>query len=173
METMNGQTTPNAAPTLADLPEDIRKQAEEAFWTGHYPYLMQALTVAMSRCQVWRLVNSDEVFTLVEVFNFAKDWDEQHPPKEGEFYLVSVEGAIGLCCHVEYTVKWLFTPMEPGAERDALLQDMQQQLEKMAAEEEGVQAAASVPPAESATPPPFPGVPPTMTPPPFPPPFQG
>ncbi len=170
---MNEQTAPNAAPTLADLPEDIRRQAEEAFWTGHYPYLMQALTVAVSRCQVWRLANSDEVFTLVEVFNFAKDWDEQHPPKESEFYLVSVEGAIGLCCYVEYTVKWLFIPMEPGAERDALMQDMQQQLDQMAAEEEGAQAAASVPPAASATPPPFPGVPPTMTPPPFPPPFQG
>ena len=96
---------------------------------------------------------------MVEIFNFAKDWDEQHPPKESEFYLVSVEGAIGLCCHVEYMVKWLFIPMEPGTERDALVQEMEQQLDKMAAEEEA---------AEQATPPPYTGVPPTMTPPPYP-----
>ena len=156
METLNEQSTP--APTLADLPENIRKQAEEAYWSGHYPYLMQALTVAMSRCQVWRLVNSDDVFTMIELFNFAKDWDVQHPPKEGEFYLVSIEGAIGLCCYVEYMVKWLFTPMEQGAERDALLQEMLQQLDQMAAEEET---------ASPVTPPPLPDVPPTMTPPPY------
>lgn len=155
-------------PSLSSLPEDIRKQAEEAFWTGHYPYLLQALIVAQEQCQVWRLTHSDDVFTLLELLNFAKDWDEQHPLKEGDFYLVSVEGAIGQCHYVEYSVNWLFTPMEPCPERDALMEKMQQRMAQSATEEEGAQATAPVPPAAPATPPPFPGVPP-----PFPPPFQG
>ena len=107
----------------------LRQQAEEAFWTGHFPYLMQALAIAISRCQVWRQADNEQnIFTLIELFNFAKDWDEQHPPKEGEFYLVSIEGAIGLCYEVEYSVHWLFTPMEPGPQRDQLLEQMQQAL---------------------------------------------
>lgn len=111
-------------PTLSELPEDIRKQAEEAFLTGHYPYLLQALMVASSICQVWRLVNSDNVLTYLELLKFAKEWDETHPPKEGEFYLVTIEGAIGLCHQVEYLTHWLLTPMEPCPERDALIQKM-------------------------------------------------
>lgn len=118
------------------LSDDVRKQAEEAFMTGHYPYLMQALAVAVSRCQVWRLVETNDIFTLIEIFNFAKDWDEQHPPKEGQFYIVSIEGAIGLCYQVEWLANWLFTPMEPCAERYALQKEMQDRLAKMAEEEE-------------------------------------
>lgn len=153
---MNEQS-PQSAPqqpasALSELPEDIRKQAEEAFLTGHYPYLLQALVVAQERCPVWRMVKSDDVFTIIELFNFAKDWDEQHPPKEGEFYLVSTEGAIGLCLWVEYSVQWLFTPLEPGPERDELVKDMLQRMEQMAAEEEGTQATTPVPPPVQAPP---------------------
>ncbi len=114
----------------------IRQQAEEAFMTGHYPYLMQALAVAVSRCQVWRMPETDNIFTVIEIFNFAKEWDEQHPPKEGQFYIVSIEGAIGRCYQAEWLATWLFIPMEPCAERSVLLKDMQEQLAKMAEEEE-------------------------------------
>lgn len=127
------------------LPEDIRQQAEDAYMTGHYPYMLQALVVAQDRCQVWRMTNSDDVFTIIELFNFAKDWDEQHPPKDGEFYLVSAEGAIGLCRWVEYSVLWLFTPMEPCPERDELLKDMVARLADMAAEEQAAQSSQSSP----------------------------
>ena len=104
--------------------------------TGHYPYLMQALAVAVSRCQVWRMRETDDIFTVIEIFDFAKEWDEQHPPKEGQFYIVSIEGAIGRCYQAEWLATWLFIPMEPCAERSVLLKDMQERLAKMAEEEE-------------------------------------
>ena len=56
-----------------------RKWAEEAFWTGHCHYLMQALALAMQRCQVWRLVKTGDVFTLIELFEFAKAYDTENP----------------------------------------------------------------------------------------------
>ena len=134
MDTMNEQEkqmTQEPSFNLNDLPGDVRKQAEEAYLTGHYPYLMQALVMAVSSCVVWRLVDSDDIFTMIDVFNFAKQWDEEHPLKNGEFYLVSAEGAIGISPGAEWLTKWLFIPMEAGAERDEFLQKLQKQLNKM------------------------------------------
>lgn len=37
---------------------------------------------------------------------------------------------------VEYLTHWVFTPMEPGPMRDALLQDLKEKLEEMEAEDE-------------------------------------
>jgi hypothetical protein len=108
-----------------------REWAEEAFWTGHCHYLLQALALAASRCQVWRLAETGDVFTLLEMFNFAKKYDEEHPLKDGEFFRTTVEGAIGLCLQVEYQTHWLFTPMEPGEERDALLKELQTKIDAM------------------------------------------
>ena len=117
--------------------------AEEAFWTGHCHYLLQALALAMQRCQVWRLAATGDVFTLVEIFEFAKAYDEEHPLPEGQFYRTTVEGAIGLCLGVEYITQWLFTPMEPCAERDALLEELKQKLDELEAEEKKIVAAAA------------------------------
>lgn len=149
MDTMNEQEKQAAAPVpplpetaqepsfnLNDLPEDVRKQAEEAYFSGHYPYLMQALVMAVSSCTVWRLADSDDIFTMMDVFRFAKQWDEEHPLKDGEFYMVSVEGAIGMSPGAEWLTKWLFIPMEDGPERDALLKDLDERMAQMAAEEE-------------------------------------
>lgn len=112
-----------------------RKWAEEAFWTGHCHYLMQALALAMQRCQVWRLAETGDVFTLIELFDFAKAYDEEHPLPEGQFYRTTVEGAIGLCLQAEYMTKWLFTPMEPGKERDALLLELKGKMEQLELQE--------------------------------------
>lgn len=150
--------------------------AEEGFWTGHYHYLLQALAIAANRCQVWRLVETGDVFTLKELFEFAKAYDTEHPLQKDQFYMVTIEGAIGLSIGVEYITKWLFTPMEPGRERDFLLQELQETLDRMAVEEESaseetIVAEAMVPPtpapsyfddeedATVAAPPPMPGTP--------------
>ena len=37
---------------------------------------MQALAIATNRCQVWRLVETGDAYTLNEIFEFAKAWDE-------------------------------------------------------------------------------------------------
>ena len=120
--------------------------AEEAFWTGHCHYLLQALSLAVQRCQVWRFTSTGDIFTLIEIFEFAKAYDEQHPLPEGQFYLTTIEGAIGLCLGAEYNAKWLFTPMEPGTERDAILEDLKQKLDAMEAEEKKIEAVAATPP---------------------------
>lgn len=148
METNKEQMTPE---------QQNREWAEEAFWTGHCHYLMQALALAMQRCQVWRLAGTDSVFTLIEIFNFAKAYDEEHELPEGQFYRTTVEGAIGLCLGAEYITQWLFTPMEPGAERDALLEELKQKLDAMEAEEKKIEAAAAAQPAAPVrkTPPPM------------------
>ncbi|MBR1594607.1 MAG: hypothetical protein IJ692_03270 [Alloprevotella sp.] len=108
-----------------------REWAEEAFWTGHCHYLLQALAIAIARCRVWRLAATGDVFTLIEILDFAKAYDAEHPLPEGQFYRVTREGAIGLCLGVEYVTQWLFTPMEPGAERDALLKELDEKMEEM------------------------------------------
>ncbi len=144
METNKEQMTPE---------QQNREWAEEAFWTGHCHYLMQALALAMQRCQVWRLAGTDSVFTLIEIFNFAKAYDAEHELAEGQFYRTTVEGAIGVCLGVEYLTQWLFTPMEPGAERDALLEELKQKLDAMDAEEKKIAAAAAAAPAHKTPPP--------------------
>lgn len=144
METNKEQMTPE---------QQNREWAEEAFWTGHCHYLMQALALAMQRCQVWRLAGTDSVFTLIEIFNFAKAYDEEHELPEGQFYRTTVEGAIGICLGAEYLTQWVFTPMEPGAERDALLEELKQKFDVMEAEEKKIAAAAAAAPAHKTPPP--------------------
>ena len=116
--------------------EQNREWAEEAFWTGHCHYLLQALALAMQRCQVWRLADTGDIFTTIEILDFAKVYDAEHPLQGNQFYRVTREGAIGLCMGVEYLTHWVFTPMEPGPMRDALLQDLKEKLEEMEAEDE-------------------------------------
>ena len=112
-----------------------QQQAAEAFLTGHYPYLLQALAIAIDRCLVWRLAATGEPFNADDLFRFAKAYDEAHPLEKGAFYMVSREGAIGLAPGLEYMVKWMFLPMERGAERDRLLQQLQQVMAQQEAEE--------------------------------------
>lgn len=122
---------PNNQTTKQPNDQQNHEWAEEAFWTGHCHYLMQALALAMQRCQVWRLTDTGDVFTLIELFDFAKAYDKEHPLDDNQFYRTTIEGAIGLCLQVEYQTHWLFTPMEPGEERDALLRELQTKLDAM------------------------------------------
>lgn len=133
-----------------EIQDKEREYAEDGLWMGHYHYLLQALAVAVSRCQVWRLAETGDVLTMLELFEFAKDYDTEHPLKEGQFYMVTIEGAIGLSPGVEYLTQWMFTPMEPGRERDYLLEELQEKLDKMEEEErqalQGGQAMPVPPP---------------------------
>ena len=110
---------------------------EKKILIGHYPYMLQALAVAARRVPAWRLAKDGAPCSLFDVFTFAKKYDESHPRKEGDpsFFSVSFEGAIGYSeSGLEYAVSWLFLPMEPGKERDALVKI--DQLEYMKAEAE-------------------------------------
>lgn len=120
-----------------------REYAEEAYWTGHYHYLMQALAVAMSHTMVWRLVGSGTPFTLKELFDFARQQDEEKELTGTQFYYVSREGAIGLSPGLEYLTQWLFIPMEPCQERDFLIRDMREQLQDEEAVELAVEKAVN------------------------------
>lgn len=131
----------NQTNQTVDQQTQNREWAEEAFWTGHCHYLLQALALAMQRCQVWRLADTGEAFTLIDIFDFAKAYDEEHPLPEGQFYRTTVEGAIGICLGAEYLTHWLFTPMEPGEERDRLLQQLQLYMDQKQTEEEGLPKA--------------------------------
>ncbi len=118
-----------------------REYAERAFWTGHYHFLMQALAVASTHCLVWRSVGEGLPFTLKDIFELAKRHDEEHEISEPSFYYVSREGAIGICPGLEYLTQWLFIPMEPGEERDSLLNELREKLREEEAMEEAVNKA--------------------------------
>ena len=102
---------------------------------GHYNTLAEALAAAMLKGNlVWRIYDETrEPFDLVEIYRFAKKYDQEHPITGTQFYWVSREGAIGISMGLEYRVKWLFIPMEEGLERDDLVVKMG---EKMAEVEE-------------------------------------
>ena len=97
---------------------------EKTILIGHYPYMLQALAVAVRRVPAWRLAKDGKPCSLLDVYTFAKSFDEAHPRKEDDpaFFSVSYEGAIGYSeSGLEYAVSWFFLPMEPGKERDALV----------------------------------------------------
>ena len=122
-----------------DKVKQNQEYAEQAFWTGHFHYMMQALAVAMTRTMVWRIVGDGTPYTMKEIFEFAKKEDEENELQEGYFYMVSREGAIGLSPGLEYLTQWIFVPMEPCKERDFLERRMREQL----LEEEAMEQAVS------------------------------
>ena len=83
----------------------------------HYKNLMSALGDAMPMCLAWRLVGTENnYFNARDLFAFALADDEADGAlKEGQFYLVSAEGAIGIASGYEYLVKWLFIPFANSA----------------------------------------------------------
>lgn len=104
---------------------------------GHYSYMMQALAVALNRVPAWRLAKDGAPCSLLDVYTFAKSYDETHPRKKDDpsFFSVSFEGAIGYSeTGVEYRTSWIFLPMEPGPERDALVQKTVEEYQKAEAE---------------------------------------
>ena len=128
---------------------------EKKILIGHYPYMMQALAVAARRVPAWRLAKDGTPCSLFDVFSFAKKYDEAHPRKEGDpsFFSVSFEGAIGFSeSGLEYAVAWFFLPMEPGKERDALVNIDRLEYQKAEAELKAKEEAAKAAPAPEPAP---------------------
>ena len=96
----------------------------------HYKNLMSALGDAMPVCLAWRLSGTeDNFFNARDLFAFAlSDEEEEGSLKEGQFYVVSSEGAIGISSGYEYFVRWLFIPLE-GNTYDQEVMRLKQELE--------------------------------------------
>lgn len=123
------------------------EEAKKAYLTGHYPYMTQAFVIAANRVPAWRLASDGTPCSSWEVLGFAQRHDEEHPRKEGDpsFFFVTLEGAIGFCpTGVEYQVRWIFFPMEPGTERDALVKKSLDTFEKAVAEEQAAEERRSL-----------------------------
>ena len=112
------------------MKEEQYKRTERAFRTGHYPTLTQAVVRAMHSCLVWRMAEKDVIVTMESLFEFAKHRDQTHPLRDGQFYMVSLEGAIGLSPGVEYLTEWIFIPMEPGEQRDAIVKQLAEEYDR-------------------------------------------
>lgn len=80
----------------------------------HYKNLLSALGGAMPVCMVWLLAGTEEdYFNARDVFAFAlSEGGEEEKLDEGQFYVVSEEGAIGLAVDYEYQTRWIFIPVE-------------------------------------------------------------
>ena len=125
--------------------------------TGHYLSLQHALSAAMTRCVIWCYAGTEDKYDVLQLFNFAKDFDQEHPIKDRSFYMVSAEGAIGVSPGMEYLTKWMFIPDMDEASIEKLQSDIRQleaeeQARKEAeekarreAEEKAKQAAAAAP----------------------------
>ena len=95
----------------------------------HYKNLMSALGDAMPVCLAWRLAGTeDNFFNARDLFAFALSDEEEGSLKEGQFYVVSSEGAIGISSGYEYFVRWLFIPLE-GNTYDQEVMRLKQELE--------------------------------------------
>lgn len=91
-------------------PENIH----EAVKQNRYTHLMQAVVVAVTRCQAWRIENSvRSPYSIEQLSRYAVATDKDHPLTGDSFYIVSAEGAIGYCPGLEYRTAWMFVPMEP------------------------------------------------------------
>ena len=113
----------------------------------HYKNLMSALGDAMPMCLAWRLVGTeDNYFNARDLFAFALTDDEADGAlKEGQFYLVSAEGAIGIASGYEYLVKWLFIPLEGEVYEQEMLR-LKEELERDAQPQPAPQPQWTSPP---------------------------
>ena len=75
---------------------------------------MSALGDAMPMCLAWKLAGTeDNYFNARDMFAFALEDDKKEGSlKEGQFYVVSAEGAVGIASGYEYLVRWLYIPLE-------------------------------------------------------------
>lgn len=123
--------------------ENNQQLTLEAFelQTGHYFSLMHALATAMTRCVVWRYADTDDKYNVLQLFNFAKDFDQEQPIKDRSFYMVSAEGAIGVSPGLEYLTKWMFIPAMDEASIEKLQGDIRQLEAQAQAEKEAEERA--------------------------------
>ena len=95
------------------------EKIHEAVTQNRYTHLMQAVVVAVTRCQALRIEHSaHSPYSIEQLSQYAIDTDKDHPLTGDSFYVVSIEGAIGYCPGFEYQTMWMFVPMEPCPLRD-------------------------------------------------------
>ena len=71
---------------------------------------------------------------MQQLAEYARLCDSQAPLVEGQYYMVTREGAIGLCPGQEWETEWLFVPMEPCQLRDEMLRQLDAQTAALNAE---------------------------------------
>ena len=123
-----------------------QEQAKKALLTGHFPYMMQAVAIAYQMVPAWRHAANGTPCSILDVFQAARKYDETHPRQKDDnsFFYVTLEGAIGYCpTGVEFQITWLFYPMEPGEERDAILAKVKDEVEAAEKAEAAAAAAAA------------------------------
>lgn len=123
--------------------EEKQEFTLEAFelQTGHYFSLLHALAVAMTRCVIWRYAGTEDKYDVLQLFNFAMDFDKVYPIKDRSFYMVSAEGAIGVSSGMEYITKWMFLPDMDEASIEKLQADIRQMEAESKAEKEAEERA--------------------------------
>ena len=109
--------------------EQKQEQPRYRLVTVHSPSLTHALSIAMTRTAAWRDFENGDAYSLKDLYEFAKRHDKEYPLEEPKYYIVSLEGAIGISPGLEWLTTWMFVPMEPGEERDRLMQQMKHALQ--------------------------------------------
>ena len=90
------------------------EKIHEAVTQNRYTHLMQAVVVAVTRCQAWRIENNaHSPYSIEQLSQYAIATDKDHPLTGDSFYVVSIEGAIGYCPGFEYQTMWMFVPISP------------------------------------------------------------
>ncbi|MBO4870926.1 MAG: hypothetical protein J5565_02950 [Muribaculaceae bacterium] len=112
-----------------------------AIESGQYPYMMQAVVVAVSLCKAWRADDQTrEPYSVLQLAEYARLCDSQAPLVEGQYYVVTREGAIGLCPGQDYLTEWLFVPMEPCPQRDEMMRQLDAQIASLNTEYQSMMA---------------------------------
>ncbi len=96
----------------------------------HYRNLISALGAALPTCMTWKLAGKDnEYMNARDVFALAVSEDgENEQLGEGQFYMVSEEGAIGLAVGYEHLTRWFLIPLT-GDERERELRRLYSELD--------------------------------------------
>ena len=112
-----------------------KERMAAAIDSSQYPYMMQAVLVAVNLCKAWRADDgTGEPYSVQQLAEYARLCDSHAPLVEGQYYMVTREGAIGLCPGQEWETEWLFVPMEPCPLRDEMLRQLDQQIAALNAE---------------------------------------
>ena len=95
--------------------------------SGQYPYMMQAVIVAVNLCKAWRADDdTQEPYSVQQLAEYARLCDSHAPLVEGPGQ--------------EWETEWLFVPMEPCPLRDEMLRQLDQQIAALNAEYQSLSA---------------------------------
>ena len=50
------------------------EEAKKAYFTGHYPYMVQAFAIASMKVPAWRLASDGTPVQMFDVLRFAQKW---------------------------------------------------------------------------------------------------